>query len=122
MRNDVADHREIIDMSLGHHGNLCSRDLLKTIVHGAVTFNESCSTSIEDKISKKIIKSLPKQNCSVIICPAILLGSTHTLQCLYSFHIIERGNNQMTVFNSRLTRISVAALQSEFSTVSYYYY
>lgn len=99
----------------------CSHDFLRTIVHGVVPVVGSCDTSgvVIDDITSKAVRSVPELNSFdylVIICPAHTVTSS-TSSCLYAIHITERRNN-MIVSNSRLTRVSVTALQSMFTTVS----
>ena len=101
----------------------CSRDFLRTVVHGVVPVVGSCNTSavVTDDITNKIVRSLPELNSYdylVIVCPSYRTTVTSsTLNCFYAIHIIER-RNDMIVTNSRLTRVSVATLQSTFTTVS----
>ena len=78
---------------------------------------ETCEASapVTDQITNTIVRLVPKLNLHeylVIICPAGI-----GLSCLYAIHIVERRDN-MIVSNSELTRASVAALQSIFTTVS----
>ena len=99
----------------------CSRDFLRTVVHGVVPVVGSCDTSavVIDNITSKTVRSVPELNSFdylVIVCPAHTVTG-NTISCLYTIHITERRNN-MIVTNSRLTRVSVAALQSTFTTVS----
>ena len=100
----------------------CSRDFLRTVVHGVVSVVGSCDTSavVIDEITSKLVRSVPELNSYdylVIVCPAHRTVTSSILSCLYAIHIIERRNN-MIVTDSRLTRVSVAALQSTFTIVS----
>ena len=100
------------------HDDPCSRDLLRTVLHGVVTVRGSCDTStvIADDITSKLVGSVSEVNLHeylVIVCPT----TTTPFECSYSIHIAER-KNDMIITNSRLTRMSIAALQSVFKTVS----
>ena len=97
----------------------CSRDILRTTVHGVASVSGSCDASgvIIDEITDKIVRSVPELNSHdylVIVCPTTAATSN---TCLYSICITESKNNVM-VTNDRLTRLSLAALQSTFTTVS----
>lgn len=105
---------------MDHYSDPCSRDILRTVVHGVVSLFKSCDNStVIDEITDKIVRLVPELNSQdylVIVCPATGTSNSQ-LECLYSIHITERRNDMM-VTNSRLTRLSVAALQSTFTTVS----
>lgn len=109
--------------TVDYYDDPCSRDILRTTVHGVISALKSCdnSTDFADEITDKIVRSVPELNSHdyfVIICPTTpSRPSSDTLKCLYSVHITERRNN-LIVTNSYLTRASVAALQSSFTTVS----
>jgi len=80
------------------------------------------NTVIADDITEKIIRSVPELTSHtylVVICPSTLQTSHDTLECLYSVHITELTIlDDVIISNSKLTRRSVAALQSEFAAVS----
>lgn len=106
--------------TVDYYHDPCSRDILRAILHGAVSVFESCDTSavITDQLTNEIVKFVPElnsQNYLVIICPAT--ATSNTLECSYSIYITEIMNN-VIMTNNRLTRVSVAALQSTFTTVS----
>ena len=96
--------------------------MLRITVHGVVTTNDTCSdvtsnkpVSTIDDITNIIVGSVPELSLhvySVIVCPI-----TAATECLYSVYIIET-KDDVTVSSSRLTRASMAALQSEFTQVS----
>ena len=102
----------------------CSRSVLRITMHGVVTINGACSNvntlpTIDD-ITNKIVGSVPELSShvySVIVCSTTAAIRSTAPQCLYSIHITET-RNDVTVSNSRLTRASMTALQSEFTTVS----
>ena len=100
----------------------CSHDFLRTVVHGVVPVVGSCDTSavVIDDITTKAVRSVPELNSFdylVIVCLAHRTVTNSNLSCSYAIHITERRSN-MIVTNSRLTKASVAALQSTFTTVS----
>ena len=120
---ECTDCKANDNVTVDYYDDPCSRDFLRTVVHGVVPFVGSCdnSTVVVDDITSKIVRSVPEVNSIdylVIVCPA---SSVHvissSLHCLYAIHIIERRDN-MIVTSSRLTRASVTALQSKFTTVS----
>ena len=99
----------------------CSRDILRTTVHGVALVSGSCDASAVsiDEITTKIVRSVPELNSHnylVIVCPTTAATSD---TCWYSIHVAESKNDEM-VTNDRLTRLSLAALQSTFTTVSVY--
>ena len=95
----------------------CSSDFLRTVAHGVLPVFGACEASapVADEVTNTIVRLVPKLNLYdylVIVCPT---GTA--LNCLYAIYIVERRGN-MIVSNSKLTRASVAALQSIFTTVS----
>ena len=102
----------------------CSRDVLMVTTHGVISVNRSCSdntvtVSTIDDITNRIVGSLPELSSyaySVIVCPATMATSI-TVACSYSVYIAET-RNSAAISNSFLTRVSMTALQSEFTTVS----
>ena len=101
----------------------CSRDVLRVTTHGVISVNRSCSdntVSTIDEITNRIVGSLPELGSyaySVIVCPATMATSI-TVACSYSVYIAETTRNSAAISNSLLTRVSMTALQSEFTPVS----
>lgn len=103
---------------------LCSQSVLRITVHGVVTTNGACSNvntlSTIDDITNMIVGSVPELSShiySVIVCPTTAAIRNTAAECLYSVYIIET-RDDVSVSSSRLTRASMAALQSEFTPVS----
>ena len=103
--------------------DLCSGNVLKITVYGLITINGRCNSSmmsskISDELTYKIVQSIPQLSShvySIIVCP-----NTTTVECLYCIYITET-RFDVTASNSRLTRASMTALQSESThTVSDY--
>ena len=100
----------------------CSRDVLRVTTHGVISVNRSCSdntVSTIDDIANRIVGSLPELSSytySVIVCPTTMATSI-TVGCSYSVYIAET-RNSAAISNSLLTRVSMTALQSEFTPVS----
>ena len=103
----------------------CSPSVLRITVHGVVTTNGTCNYDVNtlstiDEITNKIVRSVPELSShiySVIVCPTTAAIRNTAAECLYSIYIIET-RDDVTVSSSRLTRASMAALQSESTTVS----
>jgi len=104
------------------HNIPCSHETLQQTVHGVI-YTESCDDDTVDMVTNRLLELLPElksSTYSIIMCPNLIYHNNIS-ECSNSVYVAEVDvDKYMIIQKDVLTRISLAALTSEF-TVSVVY-